>query len=162
MDLSIFKNPLFIAIVIGTMTYLYLYWDNEQTYIKNPKATKQTVGLLTPFVVTLISWFLASYFLGNISFGSAKGVVGESQLVQNQPQITGQAQVTGQPQIATQAQVQQAITEPVQTGGNSLNRMKIDNSRFSMASSDNMSYHLIGRNNIRLPQTDVFIDVAKF
>jgi len=148
MDLSIFKNPLFIAIVIGIMTYLYLFWENEQTYMKNPKATKQPVGLLTPLVVTLISWFIASYFLGNISFGSTSI---ENQLIQPQmqPQMQPQIQPLVQPLVPS-------IGLPVQNGG-----YKIDNSRFSALSSENMTYHLIGKNNIKLPQTDVFIDVAK-
>ena len=57
-------------------------------------------------------------------------------------------------------------TPPQSTGGATL----IDNkSMISVPqqptvsdSFDSRTYHLIGRNNIRLPNTDVFIDIAKF
>ena len=124
MEISYLKNPFVIGIVVGVCAYLYLYWDNT----KDKKKGKKSISLLTPVVLALISWFIASY-----CFNSS-------------------AQVEQSGQQVTQPVVQQTnlnlVDNTIQKGG--------------AASSDSFSYHLIGKNNIKLPKTDVFIDIAKF
>lgn len=56
--IDIFKNPIIIGLLAGTLTYLYMWWSNEDKYKKNPEM-KRTTGIITPLVVTVISWILA-------------------------------------------------------------------------------------------------------
>jgi hypothetical protein len=67
--MDIFKNPVLIGLVCGTITYVYLTNDvNEKNRInqkrkKNKNRKPEEVNLLIPLVVALIAWFLVySYF----------------------------------------------------------------------------------------------------
>lgn len=55
--IDIIKNPMFIAIVIGTLTYIYMLWNNnyENSKIKN-KNKRKNVNILIPAVVTIVVW----------------------------------------------------------------------------------------------------------
>ena len=143
MDVSFLKNPIVIAIIVSTLVYLYMYWDNENRYKKNPKATRESVSLMTPAIVGLISWFVASNYFGS----DVPQIVGENtnMLPQNVPINLPIDQSVNKFKLVNNANNNNAIV-----GG------------FTAGSSESRSYHLIGKNNIRLPQTDVFIDVARF
>ena len=56
--IDIFMNPIVIALLTGTLTYLYVWWSNEDKYRKDPEA-KKTSGIIIPLVVTVITWILA-------------------------------------------------------------------------------------------------------
>lgn len=58
--LDIIKNPVFIALVFGSLTYLYMWYVNDKKSKKNPKnKTKKRVNILIPVVITIVVWFLA-------------------------------------------------------------------------------------------------------
>lgn len=63
--MDIIKNPVFIGIVFGGLSYLYLRWKNNNDTVagsgsgsgsKNRKP--KDVNLLIPLVITIITWFL--------------------------------------------------------------------------------------------------------
>jgi len=147
MDISFLKNPIIIAVIVSTLVYLYMYWENEKRYKKNPKATKESVSLITPAVIGLISWFIASSYFGSdvpqLGADDTNLMLNNGQNLQQQPLI-------------------------IQHGDQTVNKFKLignennANGGFTAGSSESRSYHLIGKNNIKLPQTDVFIDVARF
>lgn len=113
--IEILKNPIIIGLIAGILTYLYLYWNEEQRYKSVlRRSKKKPVSILTPGLVAIISWFVASSYLDHKS---------SSTLVTNSIQKSNK-----------------------------------------MVSVDSVSdgLHKIQTNNIRLPQSDVFIDLAKF
>lgn len=115
MNRDLIKNPIILAILAAILTYAYMYWDADNKHKKNPKAHKRSLSLITPCVVGVVVWFLASNFFD-----------------------------------------QNASTTvfPCPTAPSKL--------RHSELSVDSQSYHLIGKNNVKLPPTDVFIDLAHF
>ena len=60
--MDIIKNPIVIAVLLGTLTYGYMYWEEQQRKKKNPKISDKAINLITPIVVAVISWFLAANF----------------------------------------------------------------------------------------------------
>ena len=140
--MSYLKNPIVLAILAAALTYAYLYWDNMKKKEENPKADIKPVEYTTPAIVGLISLFIG-YSLFGFSNGKKMDEVGE--VIENsKPEMD----ITG-------------------TNGNAnlMGGHKHLNTNFSdkLADSfDSNTYHLIGKNAIRLPNTDVFIDLAKF
>lgn len=132
MDLNFLKNPIIIAIVVGILTYLYLYWDNERKYKNNPKIKKESVSFVIPAVVAVITWFITNNLF-------KKNKVNEITKPLNEIQSGG---------------IKLLETNPI------INKIKI--SERLTDSFDSNTFHLIGKNAIKLPQTDVFIDIAKF
>lgn len=57
MYLDILKNPIFLAVLAGAITYLYLWWDNKK---KKGKA-KKNVNIIIPIVVAVVVCIIA-YF----------------------------------------------------------------------------------------------------
>ena len=51
MYLEILKNPIFLGVLAGAITYLYLLWDNKKK--KNLKS-KKNVNIIIPLVVAVI------------------------------------------------------------------------------------------------------------
>ena len=62
--MNILKNPVVIGLLAGTITYLYLMWTNKEQYKKDPES-KKTVGIFTPIIVAIITWFLAYNYFGS-------------------------------------------------------------------------------------------------
>ena len=128
------KNPIFIGILAAGLTYLYMWWQNKKKQESNPKAVIEEIDYTPPILVGLIALFIA-YNL----FGSESDSVGE--VINQTKNIEGGSNIKlieGKPMMHT---------------------------RFSdkLADSfDSNTYHLIGKNMIKIPQTDVFIDIAKF
>lgn len=137
--MSYLKNPIVLAIIAAALTYAYLYWDNMKKKEANPKADIKPVEYTTPAIVGLISLFIG-YSLFGFPGGSKKAdEVGEI-IKQSNPEIdTNAANLMG--------------------GHKQLNTNFSDKLADSF---DSNTYHLIGKNAIRLPNTDVFIDLAKF
>jgi hypothetical protein len=52
---EIISNPMFIAIFVGTITYAYMWWANEQRYRRN-KLKKKPVNIIIPAIVTIVVW----------------------------------------------------------------------------------------------------------
>jgi hypothetical protein len=120
------KNPLIIGLIAATITYLYLYWEADKKHKKNPKSKKIPVSLITPGIVGVIVWFIASTYL------------------------------TSKPKSSSMTSHQNFRSKP-----SIVHNYKLVNS-VSDGSSGSGSYHLIGKNNVKLPPTDVFIDLARF
>lgn len=142
MDLSFLKNPIILAVIAAALTYAYLYWDNMKKQEKNPKADIKPVEYTTPAIVGLIS-----LFIGYSLFGFQGGVKKVDEV--------GEAIENSKP----------GAEEVVSNTANLMGGHRRLNTNFSdrMADSfDSNTYHLIGKNAIRLPNTDVFIDLAKF
>lgn len=63
MQFDLLKNPIIIGIIASIITYVYMLWDNNRKYKKNPKVTKKPINIMTPIIVGLFVWFLAyGYF----------------------------------------------------------------------------------------------------
>lgn len=56
--IDIFRNPVIIALLMGTLTYMYLWWCNEEKYKKDPKNNRKT-SVWIPVAVTISTWILA-------------------------------------------------------------------------------------------------------
>lgn len=139
MDLNFLKNPIILAIVAGVLTYAYLWWDNKQKKEKNPKAQVEEIDYIIPALVALLTLFITYNLFG--------------------------FNASGLPEI-TNSNVEQVIEQSKPNiGNNKLLEGGNLQTRFSdkLADSfDSNTYHLLGKNTIKLPQTDVFIDIAKF
>lgn len=142
MDLNFLKNPIILAIIAGVLTYAYMWWDNKQKKEKNPKAEIEEIDYIPPALVALLTLFITYNLFG----------------FNNTPDITN----TNVEQVIEQS-------KPTLQGGTKLIEGNVQNiplqTRFSdkLADSfDSNTYHLLGKNTIKLPQTDVFIDIAKF
>ena len=55
---KILKNPIVIGLVAGVITYLYMYWEEDKKRKKNPKAKHRPINIVTPGVVSVITWFI--------------------------------------------------------------------------------------------------------
>ena len=133
-DLSILKNPLVVGILGAALTYLYIWWEEKKRREKNPKAKERPINVITPAVGGIIGWFIASNYFNNTN---------------NVPVM---------PDI--KREVQTAIPQIV--GGNKHVIVNNNGGIDSEGSLGSASYHIISKNNVRLPPTDVFIDLAKF
>lgn len=147
MDLSFLKNPILLAIIAGIITYIYMYYENEKKYKKNPKIEKQQTGFIIPGVVAVLVWFIASRIFAK----------------RNEINLNLEVQNLGDTKMS--------MLNNNQNGGsyahdaNLINKnslKKLIHSENLTNSFDSKTYHLVGKNAIKLPQTDVFIDIAKF
>jgi hypothetical protein len=136
-DLSILKNPLVIGILAMSVTLLYVWWEEKKRREKNPKAKKRSINFISPVVVGGIAWFIASNYIDN-STNTIQNP--EVELVKNNAQ-------KALPQIM---------------GGTKSFVVQNQGSIASEGSLGSASYHIISKRNVRLPPTDVFIDLAKF
>jgi hypothetical protein len=73
---NILKNPTFIAVVIGTLTYTYLSWRKKQNKKYKKKKSKSNNDLLYSFIVAIIVWFISYGYINykcqdgqNIQYG---------------------------------------------------------------------------------------------
>lgn len=123
MFFDLLKNPIVIGLILGTITYLYLYWENKKKKEKNDKIV-DGVNYYIPIAVAILGWFIAY----NI-FGKWNTTIDTANI---QP------------------------TSNIQQGCGPVNNPVSDNIK------NNDVYHVATKNTIRLPQTDVFIDIAKF
>ena len=133
MNFDLLKNPIIIGILSAVGTYLYLSWDAERKYKKNPNIPKKKINFITPAIIGVIIWFLSSCYFD--------------------PSCVGVSSGNGNNLMNSPMQSQQLLPLPQR-----IPRYKLIESANGLSES----YHLIGKNNIRLPQTDVFIDLAQF
>ena len=153
-DIDYLKNPLIIGAAAAALTYCYLYWKESKKRKKNPKVKPRSVNVITPAFVGVIAWFIAGSCFdeatpsnttevsGNIQ-GSTTGMSGGTTGV-TQFKPTNIGSIADVLNKATVSQVNpQATTVPVNA-------------------TNGESFHVIKKNSIRLPPTDVFIDLADF
>ena len=132
MDFSFLKNPIVLAIIATALTYAYMYWDNKKKQEENPKANIEEVTYTTPIIVGLLTLFITQSYF-TINTNNTTDAVGKVIEETAKPQLTG-----GSINLLNQNVPKMTDTFNSET------------------------YHLVGKNTIRLPQTDVFIDLAKF
>jgi len=132
-DYEILKNPIVIGLLAAVLTYLYIWWEEKKRLEKNPKAKPVPTNIITPLVVGVIGWFVASNYFS---------VKVENPIV---PDVTHGAQ-KALPNII-------GGTKPV-----IVNQGVIE----SEGSLGSASYHIIGKRDVKMPPMDVFIDLAKF
>jgi hypothetical protein len=132
--MDFFKNPIFIAIIAAGLTYLYMWWDNKKKQEDNPKAAIEELDITPPILVGLVALFIA-YNLFGFGGNTSDNTIEQ---VKNLEGGNGVKLIEGKPLMHTKFSDKLAD------------------------SFDSNTYHLIGKNMIKLPQTDVFIDIAKF
>jgi len=62
---NIIKNPTFIAVITGVITYTYIVWKKNQNRKKNKKNKKNTERneMIIPTIVAIIVWFIVYGYL---------------------------------------------------------------------------------------------------
>lgn len=137
MNFELLKNPIIIGIIAGVLTYGYMTWEADRKHKQNPKSEKKNIGFITPAVVSVITWFLASSYFDR----------------------SPTAEFISSPQEPNNLVVNRSLPQPTVGGGmvNPKPRLVEPNNSFGSE-----SYHLIGKNNVKLPPNDVFIDLARF
>ena len=60
---NIIKNPTFIAVVAGVITYTYIVWKKKQNNKKNKKQKKDKNEVIMAGVVALLVWFIVYGYL---------------------------------------------------------------------------------------------------
>lgn len=148
MDSSLLKNPIIWGIIAATLTYLYLLWDAKNMSKKNPELKNQSVNLYTVGLIGIVTWYLTSCY-----FDSYLQDVNIQDKITNNSPSNGFALVkdgvSGNPEI-------NAANAPELIKNMDLQNLGANNSIGST------SFHLVGKNKIRLPPPDVFIDMANF
>jgi len=138
MNLDILKNPIILGLLALSLTYAYMWWEEDKRAKKNPNLKKKSVSLLTPAAVGVIVWFISS------SYFDSKNDIGNNNAGNNN----------------TNANYEN--DKIFSKEGLNFDKPKVYKLVNSESSVGSKSYHLVGKNNIRLPSTDVFIDIAKF
>lgn len=138
MDINILMNPILLSIVAFALTYLYLWWEDKKLKEKDPKA-QSNISILKPAIVGIITLFITYNILG----------IDSCRL-----NFLGIGTGTG---AGNNTNVSNPINIDVQTGGGVNHITDVVTDTFG-----SNTYRLIGKNNIKLPQTDVFIDIARF
>jgi hypothetical protein len=62
---NILKNPTFITVVIGTLTYTYLSWKKNKNKKNKKKKNKNNNDLLYAFIVSIIVWFISYGYINH-------------------------------------------------------------------------------------------------
>lgn len=140
MNIDLFKNPIVLSIIAATLTYLYFWWVEKKRREVEPDIKDQPISIIIPLAIGVIVWFgSATYFdvYDTDSVTNSESLKNNSSSGSNANASTSiGVSLKNKPTIT-----KQAITKSPMAGG---------------------SYHFVGKNKIRLPPTDVFLDIAKF
>jgi hypothetical protein len=131
-DISIIKNPIIIGILAAALTYLYIWWEEKKRKEKNPKAKSQPTNIITPLIVGVIAWFIASNYFVEKPVAKTLDATGGAHMAL--PQIIG----NNKPVVVNNGMIE------------------------SEGSLGSASYHIISKKDVKMPPIDVFIDLAKF
>ena len=136
--MQLLKNPIVLSVISGILVYLFLQRQEKINRKKDPKIKKKPVNLLTPAVVAVIIWLIASSYTSQTS---------SQDLTLQSKQPTNI--------LPTNLANKQDLEELKESMlGGQLNTNKQLNSQ--------MNNRDIVINSIKLPPTDVFIDLARF
>ncbi|AYV82014.1 MAG: hypothetical protein Homavirus2_18 [Homavirus sp.] len=131
------KNPVVLGILSATFIYLYMYWDAERKYKEDKSIKRKQVNILIPAAIGVIIWFLASTYFDKEHNNTDSMIINLS-----------------------------SDKNPIELSDTHHKYKLVESNKdSSLCNRDefcNKSYHIIGKNKVRLPPTDVFIDVAKF
>ena len=160
--INFLKHPIVLAIIVTVLTFLYLYRENDKEHKKNPEQKMKSVGYGLPIFIGFITFIVATfYFKPNLLFSNQSAPIEPIDSTNNlQIPIINQIPINNQPNInyiPPQSNINPIIpVKQIQPNINQIIPVKLQS-----GGSDKV-YHFIGKNNIKLPQTDVFIDIAKF
>lgn len=126
------KNPLLLGIIGGIIAYGYMYWEEDRKHKKNPNIERKPVNYIIPATIAVIIWFIASSYFESSSLNIANLVKNETAV---KPTIKGGVNLIQKP-------VNIELSSPILNPG--------------------VKYRIAGREPIKLPDTDVFIDIARF
>lgn len=131
--MDIIKNPIILGILAGVLTYLILEWNNNK---KDPQKQKQKQksNILIPAIVAVVVWMVTHYYFTYSNSSSDKKIEGAN---------------NESPKIKL-------------IDSNPLKNTKIPEIFENFTHSFDKGYNLKSKNTLQLPQTDVFIDLAKF
>jgi uncharacterized protein with PQ loop repeat len=155
MSFTYLKNPIVLGLIAGIITYGYLYYQADKKY-KEEKGTKEQVNILIPCLIAIIVWFMASnYFDNDNNHHNSNNNVSIS---------ASEVNVNATPNSAVSFGKKPMLVNGLKGGNQHLSNINNHSSPISEISNAvfNKTFHLIGKNKVRLPPTDVFIDVAKF
>jgi hypothetical protein len=140
------RNPIVLGLLASVSTYLYLYWEAEQKYKKNKKIEKKSISIITPGIIGVIVWFIASSYFENSGSNSSHDKSAKTNR-------------------SSRNSTNHELFRGGATGSNKnylINRTSTSNSNSNAQSSDSVvdskSFYLIGKSKLKLPNTDVFID----
>ena len=133
LDINNFKHPVLLSIFAGVVVYSYLYWQQQQKIKKNSKYKKVPVSILTPGVVAIIVWFIATSYKPDTNNS-------------NSPDI----QKITENQIKTNLNIDNMLNNPA--GISQPQILQLQQPQLTTLTT----------NHIKLPPPDVFIDLAKF
>jgi hypothetical protein len=139
---QLLKNPLLLGVVAGVVTYVFLYYRAQNNNKDKDDIEKESISILTPGLIGLFVWFISASYFDSLPDNSS---------IIDINSVQGKA-------IANKA-----FDGNMKGGSYNLSTYSgtVRNS-MSDLSINNTSYHLIGKNKIRVPAPDIFIDVAKF
>lgn len=80
MYMDIIKNPIFLGILAGAITYLYLMWSTDK---KKDSKSKKDVSLFTPIVVAIVVSVIA-YVYFNYASGDVAAIIPEQNEIRKQ------------------------------------------------------------------------------
>lgn len=135
--LSYLKNPIVLGILVAIVTYIYLDKKAKDKYKRNPEGDKPKRNIITPLVAGVIVWFISSSYFDSQNISS-----------KNISSRTGNM-IGGN--------INNIETKPIES-----NPVFKTNPTSEHIFSDNKSFRVISKNNIKLPDTDVFIEFAEF
>lgn len=143
MVINIFKNPVVIGLIAGTLAYLYLWWTSEKITDERKKTeARKSVSIIIPIIVAVVAWFAAYMYFGNTDTSS--------NTLDNT--VSGTTPIAG----INLSRSNGAFTVPDNVANLSIN----ENIDIVYSSSDPAkSFHLIGKGiNIPHKLPDVFIE----
>lgn len=143
------KNPIVIGILVAVLVYLFLWWQEKKRLEKNPNSKRKKINFIIPIVLGGMSWFISSFYFNNSAVVKADSIIDNLSNVNNVNNIGGN--------IANKPNINNNLLNG--------NKQYIINSRGSINSDNSLgsaSYHIIGKNDVKYPGLDVFLDIAQF
>lgn len=67
--MDIITNPMFIAVSVGSLSYLYIYYSNKNS--SNPEDRDKPISLTIPLIITIVTWILAYSFTHHLNTSSS-------------------------------------------------------------------------------------------
>jgi hypothetical protein len=170
MDFSYLNNPIILGIVAATVVYIYLYY-NAKNETDKKKKKKSRVNILTPGIVGLVVWFVTSTIFdkkdsGEVAANPVESIKNISNASNKSPAIYNKSPAiyNKSPAIYSRSVGTQKVKNMLSAHSPHIEKPNLVNKPVYklIDSPGSESYHLVGKNKVRLPPTDVFIDVAKF
>lgn len=163
--MNFIKNPIIIGVVAAIIIYFILYWYNKSESDKNKKPPKP-VNIYIPIISGVIIALLAYLYFKNtkknipknnqVNTGGSNNIPINNIPINNIPNSNIMATPLEKNNILGNAIID-GLQKKFQPGNINQPIPKLSTESFS-----DPKYHIMRKNNIKLPDTDVFLDIAKF